>query len=76
MPTIEFTSEELQQLVTVLATASGPGINWMLTNNLLGKLQAAAEPQHEPVDEPRDRRLPRSLKLNSEDRDHATLPGT
>ena len=68
MPTIDLSQEELQGLVTVLATASGPGINWMLTNNLLQKLQGAAEGQVIP---PTPRR-----RGNSEDKDHATLPGT
>ena len=68
MPTIDLTQEELQGLVTVLATASGPGITWMLTNNLLQKLQGAAEGQVIP---PAPRR-----RGNSEDKDHATLPGT
>ena len=68
MPTIDLTQEELQGLVTVLATASGPGINWMLTNNLLQKLQGAAEGRVIPP-------VPRR-RGNSEDKDHATLPGT
>ena len=68
MPTIDLTQEELQGLVTVLATASGPGINWMLTNNLLQKLQGAAEGRVIPP-------VPRR-RGNSEDKDHDTLPGT
>ena len=69
MPVIDLTQEELQGLVTVLATASGPGINWMLTNNLLQKLQGAAQGEILPPAQPRRRG-------NSEDKDHATLPGT
>ena len=66
MPTIELSDEELRGLVKVLATASGPGISWMLTNNLLQKLQAAE--QADKTDKTPRRR-------NSEDKDHATLPG-
>ena len=67
MPTIDLTQEELQGLVNVLATASGPGITWMLTNTLLQKLQAAE--QADKTD-----KTPRRHS-NSEDR-NATLPGT
>ena len=70
MPTIELSDEELRGLVNVLATASGPGINWMLTNNLLQKLQAAE--QADKTD--RTDKTPRRHS-NSEDR-NATLPGT
>ena len=45
MPMIEFSDEEVQQLTLVLANASGPGVSWMLTNNLLTKLQAQAKPK-------------------------------
>ena len=77
MPVIDLTQEELQGLVTVLATASGPGINWMLTNNLLQKLQAAehAKAEHARIPDEVYQRHPRK-KANSEDDDHATLPGT
>ena len=43
MPTIELTNEELQGLITLAATGSGPGINWILCNGLLQKAQAAAQ---------------------------------
>jgi len=43
MPVIEFSDDELQQLTLVLANASGPGISWMMTNNLLTKLQQQAQ---------------------------------
>ena len=68
MPTIDLTDDELRGLVNVLATASGPGINWMLTNNLLQKLQAAE--QADKTDKTPRRRS------NSEDHVNATLPGT
>jgi len=42
MPTIDLSDEELQGFITLCATASGPGINWVLTNALLTKAQAAA----------------------------------
>ena len=75
MPIIDLTTEELQGLVTVLATASGPGINWMLTNNLLQKLQGAA--QEAGVDKSGQTALSAPRRRgNSEDKDHATLPGT
>jgi len=43
MPLIELSDEEVQQLTLVLANASGPGVSWMLTNNLLTKLQQQAQ---------------------------------
>ena len=43
MPLIDFTDEQVQQLTLVLANASGPGVSWMLTNNLLTKLQQQAQ---------------------------------
>ena len=78
MPTIDLTQEELQGLVNVLATASGPGINWMLTNALLTKLQAADQAAQKASQAAQGEVLPPAprRKLNSEDKDHATLPGT
>ena len=50
MPTIELTDEELQGFVHLCATASGPGVSWMLTNALLTKARLAQEAaQHEHV---------------------------
>jgi len=43
MPMIDLSDEEMQQLVLVLANASGPGISWALTNGLLTKLQHQAQ---------------------------------
>ena len=62
---LDLSDEELQTLVTVVATASGPGINWMLTNGILTKLQGAAQGELPLPTKPR--------KPNSEDHD-ATLP--
>lgn len=43
MPVIELSDEELQGFVILCATASGPGINWQLTNALLNKARIAQE---------------------------------
>ena len=43
MPTIELSDEELQGFVHLCATASGPGVSWMLTNALLTKARLAQE---------------------------------
>jgi len=43
MPTIDLSDEDMQQLVLVLANASGPGISWAVTNGLLTKLQQQAQ---------------------------------
>lgn len=43
MPSIELTDEELQGFVHLCATASGPGVSWMLTNALLTKARLAQE---------------------------------
>jgi hypothetical protein len=43
MPTIEFSDDEMQQLVLILANASGPGISWAATNAFLTKLQQASQ---------------------------------
>lgn len=43
MPTLDLTDEELQGFVVLCATASGPGINWTLTNALLNKARLAQE---------------------------------
>ena len=43
MPTIDLSEEELQGLVQICATGSGPGINWMLTNAILSKARQAQE---------------------------------
>ena len=48
MPVIELTDEELQGFVHLCATASGPGVNWMLTNALLTKARAAQEARAAP----------------------------
>jgi hypothetical protein len=45
MPTLDLSDEEAQQLTLILANASGPGISWMMTNNLLTKLQAVTQAQ-------------------------------
>ena len=45
MPQIDFTDDELQQLIQIVATGSGPGINWIISNGLLTKIQAAAQKQ-------------------------------
>lgn len=43
MPVLDLTDEELQGFVVFCATASGPGINWTLTNALLNKARLAQE---------------------------------
>lgn len=43
MPVLDLTDEELQGFVVLCATASGPGINWTLTNGLLNKARLAQE---------------------------------
>lgn len=43
MPALDLTDEELQGFVVLCATASGPGINWTLTNALLNKARLAQE---------------------------------
>lgn len=43
MPVLDLTDEELQGFVVLCATASGPGINWQLTNALLSKARLAQE---------------------------------
>jgi len=55
MPLIEFSDEEVQQLTLVLANASGPGVSWLLTNNLLTKLQQ----QHSPLNAQMDAKAKR-----------------
>lgn len=67
MPTIDLSDEELQGLVTVLATASGPGISWMLTNTLLTKVRQAQEAAQPVADA-----LP-ARKPNSKGEDHAAI---
>lgn len=67
MPSIEVTDEELQGFITLCATASGPGINWMLTNALLTKAREAQQRGQQTLTPPR----PYS---NSEDHDDAAVP--
>jgi len=43
MPLLDLSDEELQGLITLCATGSGPGITWMLTNAILTKAQQAAQ---------------------------------
>lgn len=43
MPVLDLTDEELQGFVHLCATASGPGVSWMLTNALLTKARLAQE---------------------------------
>jgi len=45
MPTLDLSDEELQGLITLCATGSGPGITWMLTNAILMKAQQASGKQ-------------------------------
>ena len=83
MPSIDFTDAELQQLIQIVATGSGPGINWVVSNGLLQKFQAAAQAkaadQHEnlmtggampPAFDATTRPLepPHRRRANSEDR--------
>jgi hypothetical protein len=55
MPMIEFSDEDLQQLTVFLANASGPGINWVLTNGLLTKLQQQVQNPTKPPTKPNKR---------------------
>ena len=73
MPTIDLTDEELQGFVVLCATASGPGINWQLTNALLSKARLAQE----AAQQPKDFRVPISRPPgNSEDHDAAVPRAT
>ena len=47
MPVLDLTDEELQGLIQLAATGSGPGITWVLTNQILTKAQQAASASHE-----------------------------
>ena len=69
MPVLELSDEELQGFVHLCATASGPGVSWMLTNALLTKARLAQEqsqgvvstPPHKPGNsEDHDAAVPRA----------------
>lgn len=68
MPVLDLSDEELQGFVHLCATASGPGVSWMLTNALLTKARLAQEAAQKPT----DFRVPISRPPgNSEDHDAA-----
>ena len=74
MPVLELSDEELQGFIMLAATASGPGVNWMLTNALLTKARLAQEQsQQSAQNEQRPLNAkPTGLFLgNSEDHDAA-----
>ena len=71
MPTIDISDEELQGFVHLCATASGPGVSWMLTNALLTKARLAQEGAVRTTDLGP---LGGEVKLNSQEKGHAAIP--
>lgn len=74
MPVLELSDEELQGLILVCATGSGPGVSWMLTNALLTKARLAQEQSQQSAQNeqrPLNAKPTGSFLGNSEDHDAA-----